>query len=150
MTPEDVHGFLAWVNQHDPRVETSPVNVEVWGRAVGTFDNMVLKDVMLDYFARSGEKPAPSEIRRLAMSEVERREARQRALEGPKEQGPGFEKALRSHLNDPEFQRIRMEARVRWCETHDVEHDGDGWTAADRPTTARDGRTTALDDLGRF
>lgn len=76
--------------------------------------------------------------------------ARQRALEGPKESGPGFEKALGSHLNDPEFQRIRMEDRVRWCETHGVEHDGDGWTVRDRPTTAREGRVTALGDFGRF
>lgn len=80
MTPEQVHAFLAWVNQHDPRVETSPVNVEVWSRAIGSFDGQVLKDVMLDYFSRSGDKPAPSEIRKLATSQVERNQARQRAL----------------------------------------------------------------------
>lgn len=155
LTHSQVAKALSKAAGFDNRTVTQS-GVAAWQEALQRWPNMTEPELLgsiTEHYATSGDFMQVSHVYPAVKRIRDRRDvqkSRQRALEGPKGQGPGFEKALGSHLNDPEFQRIRMEARVRWCETHDVEHDGDGWTSADRPTTARDGRTTALDGLGRF
>ena len=155
LTHSQVAKALSKAAGFDNRTVTQS-GVAAWQEALQRWPNMTEPELLAsitEHYATSGDFMQVSHVYPAVKRIRDRRDvqkSRLRALEGPKDRGPGFEKALGSHLDDPEFQRIRMEARVRWCATHDVEHDGDGWTAADRPTTARDGRTTALDDLGRF
>lgn len=69
MNQNEARAFLTWVNQHDPRVEPSPVNAEVWAHALGPYDGEQVKAAALEFYRTAGDqKISPGAVRALVQS----------------------------------------------------------------------------------
>lgn len=76
MTPDETRLFLTWANQHDPRIEASPVNAEVWGAALGPFSGLECKTATVDYYRRNSDKLTPAVLANACRSARTTAEAR--------------------------------------------------------------------------
>jgi hypothetical protein len=80
----EARAFLTWANQHDPRVEPSPVNAEIWAHALGPYYPEQVKQAALEFFRTAGDKKInPGDLWKLIQSLKASEEARQRALDPP-------------------------------------------------------------------
>lgn len=155
LTHSQVAKALSKAAGFDNRTVTQSA-VAAWQEALQRWPNMTEDELLAaitDHYATSGDFMQVAHVYPAVKRIRERREvqrSRQRALEPPRPSGPGFDTALGSHLLDPEFQRRRMNSRIKFCDEFELPHDGDGWTSVDRPNTASAGRVTALEDFGRF
>lgn len=124
--------------------------VAAWAEGLSRWPNLTADEVLAavtehyavstDFMQVAHVYPAVKRIRE--RREVE--ESRARALTAAPS-APARDMWRDAHWDLDWFQEARMRARIRWCEEHGVPHDGDGWTAADRPSTALGGRVTAFD-----
>lgn len=79
MTPQEVHGFLAYMNQHDPRIEPNPTNVKLWHDQIGHLTPQQASAAFSTFVGRSDEKATPRQIKLIARSQQEVTQARERA-----------------------------------------------------------------------
>ena len=81
MNVNEARAFLTWANQHDPRVEPSPVNAEIWAHALGPYYPEQVKEATLRFFTQSTDKVTPAAVRTLVQSILTSEDAKRRALE---------------------------------------------------------------------
>lgn len=81
MNTNEARAFLTWANQHDPRVEPSPVNAEIWAHALGPYYPEQVKEATLRFFTQSTDKVTPAAVRTLVQSIRTSEDAKRRALE---------------------------------------------------------------------
>lgn len=116
MNVNEARAFLTWANQHDPRVEPSPVNAEIWAHALGPYYPEQVKQAALEFYRTAGDKKiTPGELRRFIQSLRTSEEARQRALDPPARviTSPG---AYRSR-NPEVWDRLREQGRREHLES---------------------------------
>ncbi|MFF0942711.1 hypothetical protein ACFYE2_00580 [Kocuria sp. CPCC 205300] len=112
MNVTEARAFLTWANQHDPRVEPSPVNAEIWAHALGPYYPEQVKQAALEFFRTAGDKKInPADTRRFIQSMRTSEEARQSALEPPAKviNSPGAYRARNPELWDELREQGRRE-----------------------------------------
>lgn len=150
LRPDEVAEVLSKAAATDGSITVDEATVMAWTDALAdlrTLDRVTALQAVTDHTRHSRFAMTVAEFRDAVKRVRDRREveeSRARALTAAPS-APAQDMWRDAHWDLPWFQEARMRARIRWCEEHGVPHDGDGWTAADRPSTALGGRVTAFD-----
>ena len=90
MEPTEVAQAMTYANQIDPRVQLTDANVDVWWEGLRNVTADSARWAIKTHYASSNANGEgahvinPATIRRLITAELQRREAKQRALEPPR------------------------------------------------------------------